>query len=206
MSNIVDFLREVYKTLENEEVKAKLAETVETIKFLQVENKQLGEQVAQTPLPEAPASATVKVVNPKTQMEWFFTVRGHSQISLLDQIETIEAALIKRGYTALDAYIDQRRDERNGGQHEANGNGGNNQPLTFQAKTLVASVTEGTAYWKVKGGQFTKFGVMIWPEILEAAGFHDLNPLETYELNGFTAVYTKKDDGKIDKVTSLVRQ
>lgn len=206
--NDIEFFKKIYADL-NKEDKARLAQAVENFKFLQSQTQLLQELADESPLQEAPTSATVKIVNAKSQMEWLFTVRGHNPLALLDRIEIIESELAKRDYIALDAYIDQRRASRGEQpiprQQAGNGNGNGGQ-LTFQAQTLVGSVNEGKVYWKVKGAQFTKFGVAVWPEVLEAAGFLELDPLETYDLSGFIATYVKKDDGKIDKVISLVKQ
>ena len=75
---------------------------------------------------------------------------------------------------------------------------------SFSAETLVASVNEGKAYWKVQGGPFSKFGVTIWPEVLGEAGFDcdQLDPTQTYNLTGHTATYMRVD-GKPKKVTRL---
>jgi len=64
-------------------------------------------------------------------------------------------------------------------------------PLTFQAVDMVGSTSQGRTYWKVRGGQFTKFGVTIWPETLKAAGFDmdALDPAEVYDLTGYKAFY-----------------
>ena len=64
-------------------------------------------------------------------------------------------------------------------------------PLTFQAVDMVGSTSQGKTYWKVRGGQFTKFGVTIWPETLKAAGFDmdALDPAEVYDLTGYKAFY-----------------
>jgi hypothetical protein len=77
---------------------------------------------------------------------------------------------------------------------------------SFSAETLVANVNEGKAYWKVQGGPFTKFGVTIWPEVLNEAGFDcdQLDSTQTYSLAGHTATYTKVD-GKPKKVTLLTK-
>ena len=64
-------------------------------------------------------------------------------------------------------------------------------PLTFQAVDMVGSTSQGKTYWKVRGGQFTKFGVTIWPETLKVAGFDmdALDPAEVYDLTGYKAFY-----------------
>lgn len=78
---------------------------------------------------------------------------------------------------------------------------------SFAAETLSATVDDGKAYWKVKGGQFQKFGVTVYPEVLEAAGFDvdNLNPLKPVDLAGWTALYSVKESGKPQKVVRLER-
>jgi hypothetical protein len=61
-------------------------------------------------------------------------------------------------------------------------------------------------YYKIKGSKiFKDYGVGVWPEVLEAAGFTNLTP-KVYDLSGWRAEYSVKEDGKKpDKVTKLVR-
>ena len=75
----------------------------------------------------------------------------------------------------------------------------------FDAELLVGSTSGDKVYWKVQGGQFSQFGVTIWPEILEAAGIGDLDPTKTYNLTGYVAYYTLKDNGKPGKVVNLAK-
>jgi hypothetical protein len=84
-------------------------------------------------------------------------------------------------------------------------NGGNGNGQSFIAESLVANVMDGKVYWAVQGGQFTQYGVRIWPEVLEAAGYDpdELDPTEKHDLDGITAYYTENDEGH-KKVTSLV--
>lgn len=79
--------------------------------------------------------------------------------------------------------------------------------LTFTAKTLTATVNDGKAYWKVKGGRFSKYGVSIWPEVLKAAGFDpdSLNVMDTYDVSGYTAYYMLNEEEKPQKVTRLAK-
>ncbi len=81
-----------------------------------------------------------------------------------------------------------------------------NAAYTFPAERLVGKLEGGKSYWKVQGGKFSKFGVNIWPEILFAAGFKDLDPAQIYDLTGYTAYYTLKDNGKEDKVVNLSKE
>jgi len=76
---------------------------------------------------------------------------------------------------------------------------------TFAAEQMIATVADGNVYWKVKGGQYQKFGVSIWPEALEAAGFdpENLNPMKPIDLTGKTAHFTVKENGKPKKVIKL---
>lgn len=73
----------------------------------------------------------------------------------------------------------------------------------FDAEALAGSITDGKAYWKVKGGRFTQWGVTIWPETISAAGLEVKNG-ELYTLKGWRAYYSTKSDGKPEKVTRLV--
>lgn len=84
----------------------------------------------------------------------------------------------------------------------------NNAPDgSFAASEMICTVSEGKTYWKVKGGQFTKFGVTIWPEVLRAAGFDPdtLNPMKPVSLAGYTAHYVLNEEGKAQKVTALTK-
>lgn len=82
-------------------------------------------------------------------------------------------------------------------------NGGSAQE--FPGKLLACTVTDGKAFWKVKGGRFERYGVAVYPEVLGPAGFKNLDPLTTYDLNGWTAQYALKEDGKPSKVTKLYK-
>lgn len=74
----------------------------------------------------------------------------------------------------------------------------------FNAETLTATVDNGKAYWKVKGGRFQKWGVAIYPEVLEAAGI-EADPLQPQSLAGWVAHYQTNDKGNPKKVTRLER-
>lgn len=170
-------------------------------------------------LPEAGFSATVKLVNPKTGFEWLVTTRAEQAKDGWPRLALIEEMATKAGYLSMDAYIDQRKAERSesAAQPAANGNPppmkAASQPakqqsaetFTFQGETLEATVNKGKAYWKAKGGKFAKFGVTIWPEVLAAAGFDELDPMEVYNIGNRVVRYTLKEDGKPDKVVGLDR-
>lgn len=73
---------------------------------------------------------------------------------------------------------------------------------SFDAETLEGSVMSGKAYWKVKGGQFTKFGVTVWPEVLANAGL-SVEAGQVYDVRGWRATFVRKPDGKPDKVIRM---
>lgn len=69
----------------------------------------------------------------------------------------------------------------------------------YPAVKLFANMMDGNVYWSVKGGPYMKHGASIWPEVLEPAGFGNLQPTDTVDLTGWTAVYTASADGKNPK-------
>ena len=81
------------------------------------------------------------------------------------------------------------------------------QPLSFNAESLIANVADGKVYWKIKGGKFSQYGVTVWPECLRDAGItpEALDPMQSYSLVGYIAYYENNDQGKAHKVTKLLR-
>lgn len=78
-----------------------------------------------------------------------------------------------------------------------------NQEQSFTANKLTATVDKGNVYWKVTGGVFQKFGVNVWPEVLDEIGLSDLDPLKQYDLAGWTAVYITNENGSPKKITQM---
>lgn len=75
---------------------------------------------------------------------------------------------------------------------------------TFSTEKLVVSISNGKKYFKIKGGQWAKYGVTVWDEVLIAAGI-PVGKLEgqEYNLPSYVATFVRKADGKPDKVTKL---
>lgn len=78
----------------------------------------------------------------------------------------------------------------------------------FEAGALVKNIVDGKTYFKVSGkaGQFPKFPVSIWPEVIE----RDLCPMDeltadSYPLEGYVAYYEKNEKGNPRKVIRLVK-
>lgn len=210
----IEKLRELYKKVSNGD-KETVAGIAKEVEAMQAELTNLEQAAGDMPLPEAPASATVKIVQQGTQLEYLFTIRSHNPIQLLRSLPELGRQINEAGFVAMDTYVDQRRAERGEAKGQPLPTGQPLPPikpapvahapqlLTFNCTSLGASVNDGKAYWKVKGGKFEKFGVTVWPEVLEAAGFIDLDPMQTYSLAGYVATYSAKDDGKPDKVTAI---
>ena len=72
----------------------------------------------------------------------------------------------------------------------------NDGPLSFLTEKLSVSMTDGKKYFKIKGEQYKKFGVTVWPEVLKEIGVNpDAAESKEYDFKGWRAFYTLKDDG-----------
>jgi len=77
---------------------------------------------------------------------------------------------------------------------------------SFAVSEISATVADGKVYWRVKGGEFQKWGVIVYSEVLDAAGLTErMNPLKPFTEAGWVAHYTLKENGKPKKVTRLER-
>ena len=81
--------------------------------------------------------------------------------------------------------------------------------LEFEATELVGSMSKGKTYWKVKGGKYSKYGVTVWPEVLETVfKLDDLDPATVYNMTGYTARYqmglNDRNEQVPEKVVELV--
>lgn len=211
MSDPIAKLAEIFPNLENGQ-KLVIKDVKESILEMQVRIADLESTLERGPQPEALASLSAKVVDPATQIEWQVTVRdgGPARLLLLiSAMPIINEALSGQGLIAFDAYVDGRRAERESNKALPAATSTNNLPadaLTFKAETLTRTMDGDKVYYKVKGvsgTQFAKFGVTIWPEALQAAGF-DLDTLTgVTPLAGYTAFYVLNDNGKPAKVVGL---
>lgn len=81
----------------------------------------------------------------------------------------------------------------------------------FEVEKIQLAAGGENPRWVVKGGNFKKFGVTCWPEVLEAAGIAAaLDPMKENAPKGrWLAKYTERenDEGRLvpDKVTELVK-
>lgn len=77
---------------------------------------------------------------------------------------------------------------------------------SFMVDKIVATVDseKDKIYWRVKGGEFQKFGVIVYPEVFDTCGLTDrLNPLKPFTEPGWVAVYSLKENGTPKKVIRL---
>jgi hypothetical protein len=85
---------------------------------------------------------------------------------------------------------------------------GSGVDLSFMADSLTVGMDESAnVVTKVRGGKFTQYGLRVWPEVLETAGFNPaaLVPGQKYSLQGWIATYCLGDNSKPLKVTQLQR-
>ncbi|MCW5873806.1 MAG: hypothetical protein KIS88_04095 [Anaerolineales bacterium] len=96
-----------------------------------------------------------------------------------------------------------------GGPQPANGSGSAAQKA-FELESIQLAAGGEHPRWVVKGGNFKKFGVTCWPEVLEAAGIVEkLDPMKENKPKGrWLARYVERenDEGRLvpDKVVELV--
>lgn len=140
--------------------------------------------------------ATIKTIDPDGVAVDFETKEMGLE-ALLNLVPQIKQALVEAGYELVDTYPAQT----------VNVTPAASAAPTFAVEKIVATVDaeSGKIYWRVKGSEFQKFGVIIYPEILEAAGLADLNPLKPFTEPGWVAHYSLKENGKPKKVLRLER-
>lgn len=133
----------------------------------------------------------IKTLSPKG-FEVTFIAEMEDRHKALEVLPLFEVELQQHGYEPLAGHPAPVAPRPNG-------------ELWFPAAELLATVDNGKTYWRVKGGEFRKYGVTIYPEVLEAAGFDfdQLDPLRPMNLDGWRAIYITKDNGKPKKVIEL---
>lgn len=90
-------------------------------------------------------------------------------------------------------------------QNVAGGGFASAAEVAIDCDTLSGSVTDGKEYWKIKGGKWSKHGVTVWPEVLQAAGIGTEPGGGPYSLKGWRAHVLLKPDGNPQKVARLER-
>lgn len=76
------------------------------------------------------------------------------------------------------------------------------ETVSFTGDSILKESKDGAAYFKIKGGEYKKFGVRVWPEVLKRAGINgDLLTFGEHPLGRECVAEVR--DGKITKVTSI---
>ena len=75
----------------------------------------------------------------------------------------------------------------------------------FIVERLSVKLEDGKFFYKVMGGNFTQYGISVWPEVLQAAKL-PTGTVEMPSINGWTAEYAEqqKDGHTRRKVTRLL--
>lgn len=160
----------------------------------------------------SPESAEVKPVGPHRVFSATITKNygdlsvsfGYSAEFDVDKERDTSAAykfVVRAIHMQFEAY------EREGLTKEKPVNVPESQPDTqehFRVDIIEVENKSDKMYYKCKGGKYTKFGVRVWPEVLQAANI-PLNTLQIGDnklLNPRTATVVS-DDGKKGKVIAL---
>lgn len=73
----------------------------------------------------------------------------------------------------------------------------------FEFTSIIVETRKGERYYKIKGDEFPKFGVIVYPEVLSRAGIRaDLIDNEAF-ITG-SAAYVCKEDGSPQKVVQIL--
>lgn len=156
-----------------------------------------------------------------TRFEWSVTVRGDGPTDMIEQIKYYEVTLIKAGCIPLDAYVDQRRSDRQQQRDEQQPipqNGNNPQISSCNALKLMAmqrKENEPQLMWKVLTDK-SKYAVPMYEEAcqenaallsnhgIDLGQFIGANgqPAQ-YDLTGWTAHYLANDKGWPSKIVRL---
>lgn len=139
--------------------------------------------------------AKIEALSPRQFIVQFETPEVGDRQKFLDSLADLESALLSAGYSPLSAVSPP----------PVSHNGHGAELPCFLVDGITATVADGKASWRVKGGEFQKWGVVIYPEVLERAGLGELNPLKVFNESGLVAYYSVKDDGKPKKVIRLER-
>jgi hypothetical protein len=139
----------------------------------------------------------IRVLSPAGFIHEFETPEFKDRHELLAALPLFEDELLEAGYTPAPAAAVAPPAP----QPAPTANGS----ASFLVDSITATVSDGKAFWRVKGGEFQKWGVIVYDEVLQAAGLGELNPLKPHSEPGMVAWYSLKPDGKPKKVTRLER-
>ncbi|QYK51491.1 MAG: hypothetical protein KF701_03125 [Anaerolineales bacterium] len=143
-----------------------------------------------------------------------FTLRQPDEQSDKDfilRVRSFTKLLAEQGWTPWEAAAVADTSSPLPSTAEGNGRGASAAQKAFELESIQLAAGGEHPRWVVKGGNFKKFGVTCWPEVLEAAGIAEkLDPMRENKPTGrWLARYVERenDEGRLvpDKVVELVK-
>ena len=224
----LELLRKFYKSA-TPEVQAEIKQAAKEVESLAAQSLEQAELLSQTPLPDAPFSVSLKVVDPDTKFEYLVSIRSHFPTEMISKLKTYGQRLHDAGFIALDEYIDRRRSERaeTGQYNQPTGGPGDRQPAqttapdgnrTGTGQLLQLTIEDGGKFsFKIDGRQYplkdsrgakvvgTLFATDCWldgftPEMLEEPGIFTPKRFGTLYVD-----WVKKAESKYYDVVSIHR-
>lgn len=172
--------------------------------------KDLEKKLAQAPTPEAVYSFSTTALS-KDGLSGTWTIRarhGEDGKGFYHRVENFIEYAVKNGWSVPSKIQLPAQPQANTQSTNAvSAPKATDEVETFNAQTLSATTADGKAYWKIKGGKYSKYGLTIWKEALEDAGFKfdELDPMKTYDVGAFTAHVWKDESGKATKIFKLTK-
>ena len=144
---------------------------------------------------------TLRQADEQSDKEFVLRVRNFSRL------------LAEQGWTPWEtaAVVDTDAVAGRAAKAAQNGSAANGAPKAFELESIQLAAGGEHPRWVVKGGNFKKFGVTCWPEVLDAAGIAEkLDPMkENKPKDRWLARYVERqnDEGRLvpDKVVELVK-
>lgn len=140
--------------------------------------------------PEAPASISFKVQSP-AGFELMLTVRNGSMSNMLKDFHKMEGWLLDNGFTPAE----HRRPTAPAAPQPAANAAPTVGEFTIESIDYGGKTGSGADLWKVRGGNFVKWGLPLYPETIAAAGL-SFDPANPPNATGWLARYQETPDGK----------
>lgn len=141
------------------------------------------------PFNEAPASANVRIMS-ANGFEWQFTMRAESGKDLMQKMAAFEAKALAEGYQPLGRQSAAARSPQQ--PPAGNANGSEAGSFTVEELYYDGKSKQGDDSWRVKGGTFTKFGMLMYPEQWQASNLQIPAAGQPINAAGWTAHHNGK--------------
>jgi len=142
------------------------------------------------------SSAQFQMISPNNS-HVTFTVEHESMSHIIKNLPQFENKLLEMGYTLVATPVATP-------QITPQATNQTEEVFTVTAIEYGGKTKNNEMFWRVKGGNFMKYGVMMYPEAIEASILPTLNPADPPNLAGWTAYYATNGNGK-PKITRLTR-